>query len=444
MSTTNNHFIPFHHLSPSPPKYAEQCRAYKRNAERCTTNLKKDDCPEIEHLLGCLQNSHETTIDAELNEISENMWTELAALTICGHQKNSRTAAVQQWKSELQLQRTAAASQESSPRNDNAPLFDDKESSELESTPYQITTDKGIEKTLSCILGPQNPEMNRSSRESTTARNRTEMHGQSYIYISECEEAEGVYKLGHSGGCHPRIKDQEKCFPNLTIEWMHWCPDPDVFERVVQLELTQHRYNHKCPRCNRSHREWFKTSLDSFVQRLTVWCLFSKGLQSSEKRSQVNVPSPGFSRDPDRWYKWAQELVQEWDIEVSHSEPNPLSKSVVDSVVLAGESFNYLTLNDDAESVPDLSPPSSSALGSSDDDNIDPPIPAPIERSQNGKPILGQRLIIPATSAASSPVASPDVYSTPVESMPPSKGHVLYPRIFPGAYPISPVKGRDE
>lgn len=368
------------------------------------------------------------------------MWTELAALTICGHQKNSRTAAVQQWKSELQLQDSAAASQESPPRNDNASPFDDRESSELEFTSYQITTDEGIKKMLSCILDPQDPEMNRSRRESPTARNRSEMHGHSYIYISKCEEAESVCMLGHSGECHPKTKDQEKCFPNPTVQWMHPCPDPGVFERVVQLELTQHRYSHKCPRCNKSHREWFKTNLDSFVQRLTVWCLFSKGLQSSEKRSQVNVPRPGFSRDPNRWYKWAQKHVQEWDIEVSHSEPNTLSKSVVDSAVLAGESLSRLNLDDDAESVPELSPPSSSALGSSDDDNIDPPTPTPIERSRNGKPILVQRLAIPATSAAASPVASPDVYSTPVESMPPSKGHVLYPRIAPGAYPISPVK----
>ncbi|KAI9041807.1 putative RNA-directed DNA polymerase from transposon X-element [Aspergillus affinis] len=115
------------------------------------------------------------------------------------------------------------------------------------------------------------------------------------------------------------------------------------------------------------------------------------------------------------------------------------SMSVVDKAIVTGESFNRLNLDDDAESVPELSP-SSSAPGTPDDDFSNPPTPTPIERSRNGKPILGQRLIIPAASSAAPPSVSPDDFLTPVESMPTPKGRVLFPREPPGAYPDSPAE----
>ncbi|KAA8650144.1 hypothetical protein EYZ11_009793 [Aspergillus tanneri] len=356
------------------------------------------------------------------------MLRELATLTLCGRHRRSYgiiEAAVHQWSSELQPQDSAAVSLGTPPRNVNAQSSDDEGSSKLEFTPYQTKIDKLVRDELSHELRM----IDRRISQEFITHNWNDKRD--YLYIFECEEAEGMCKLGRSDNLSRRASEHKKCYPNLTQRCSFYCPNSKVFETVLKLEFTQHRYKHKCLKCNATHTEWFKTDFDNIYQRVKVWCLFSKGLQSPENRSKVSVPLPGFSSDPDRWYKWAQKSVQRWDKIVSHSEPNNSGKSVVDNAIVTGEDLN---LDDDAESVPGLSP-SSSAPGTPDDDYSDPPTPTPIERSRNGKPILGQRLIIPAAS----PSVSPEVYWTPVESMSTPKGRVLFPSIS-GAYPVSPVK----
>jgi hypothetical protein len=427
MPVKERYFIPFRLLSPLHPEYTAECPAHKKDGKRCKSKLERRAIPLINRLHARLQNSYETTID---DETRQEMLRELASLTICGHQTKLNgiiEAAVHQWNSELQPQDGAAVSLETPPRNVNAQSNDDEGSSKLEFTPYHTTKiDKLVADELSHELDRM---MDRRISQKFITRNWKD--GRDYLYIFECEEVEGMCKLGRTYDLSRRASEHEKCYPNLTQRRSLYCPNSEVVERVVQLEFTQHRYKHECLKCNTTHTEWFKTDLDDIYQRVKVWCQFSRGLQSREKRSQVSVPLPGFSSDPDRWYKWAQKWVQLWDKKVSHSEPNTSGKSVVDNAIVTEE---YLNLDDDAESVPGLSP-SSSARGTPDDDYSDPPTPTPIERSRNGKPILGQRLIIPAASSS----VSSEVYWTPVESMSTPKGRILFPRI-PGAYPVSPVK----
>ncbi|KAB8238231.1 GIY-YIG nuclease family protein [Aspergillus alliaceus] len=431
MPAKERYFIPFRHLSPSLPEYTAECAAHKNNGKRCTSMVQSHNIPEINRLHARLQISYETTNN---DERREEMLRKLAKLTICGHQTRVDgviEAAVHQWNFELQPQDGAAVSLETPPRNVNAQSNDDKGSSKLKFTPYQKTNiDKPVADALSHELDRM---VDRNIGQKIITHDWK--HERDYLYIFECEEAEGMCKLGRTYDLSRRASEHEKCYPNLTQRWSLYCPNAEVFERVVQLEFSRHRYKHECLKCNVTHTEWFKTDIDDIYQRVKVWCQFSKGLQSHEKRSQVSVPVPGFSSDPDRWYKWAQKWVQLWDEKVSHTEPNTSGKSVVDNVIVTGEDLN---LDDDAESVPGLSP-SSSAPGAPDDDYSDPPTPTPIERSRNGKPILGQRLIIPAAS----PSVSPEVYWTPAESMSTPKGRVLFPRL-PGAYPVSPVKVEDE
>ncbi|KAE8156784.1 hypothetical protein BDV40DRAFT_280304 [Aspergillus tamarii] len=233
-------------------------------------------------------------------------------------------------------------------------------------------------------------------------------------------------KLGRTRDLSRRASEHEKCYPNLTQRCSLYCPNSAVFEKVVQLEFTQHRYQHECLKCNAAHTEWFKADLSDMYQRVKVWCQFSKGFQSLDKRSQASLPFPGLSSDPDRWYKWAQKYVQLWDKELPHSEPNTPGKANVNNDIVTGD--------DDAESMPGLSP-SSSASGTPDDDYSDPPTPTPIERSRNAKSTSLQRLIIPPAS----PSMPSEPYWTAVESMATPKGRIFFPRV-PGEYPDSPVR----
>ncbi|KAE8382399.1 hypothetical protein BDV26DRAFT_299356 [Aspergillus bertholletiae] len=416
--------VPFRFLSSLHPQFTAVCAAHKPNGERCTSTL-PSPISLIDKLHARLQESYETPIDAETRE---QLLREFASLTICGHQKRSDEtleAATRQWNSELQPQDIAAVGLETPLRKVNTQSSNDGASAKLQFTPYQTKTDKLIKDELFHKL---DGEMDRRISEKPIGHDWK--NKRDYLYIFECEEAEGMCKLGRTSDLSRRASEHEKCYPNLTQRSCIYCPNSKVFEKVIQLECTQHRYKHKCLRCNVTHTEWFKTDLEDLYQRVKIWSKFSQGLQSPEKRSQVSIPL-FTSSDPDRWYNWAHRWVQSWDTEVPDSEPNTSSKSVAVNATGTGKDQD---LDGDAESVPGLSP-SGSAPEMPDDDYSDPPTPTPIERSRNGKPVLGQHLIIPDAS----PSVSPEVFWTPVENMATPKGRVLFPRI-PGAYPVSPLK----
>ncbi|KAE8308924.1 hypothetical protein BDV41DRAFT_549775 [Aspergillus transmontanensis] len=420
MPTNKKSFIPFRLLLPSHPEYTE-CAAYTKDGNRCSSKLY--DIIGINELHAALHNSYKTTIE---DETREDMLKKLAELTICRRQKSRSKgiieAAVHQWSVELQRQDSAAVSLETPPRNVNAQSHDDKGSPKWEFTPYKTAE---IDK---LVRGELTQELNRliDGKISQNFMTHNWKNERDYMYIFECEEAEGMCKLGRTDNLPRRASQHEKCYPNLTQRWCLYCPNSKVFERVVQLEFVRHRYKHACLKCNVTHTEWFKPDSDDIYQHVKVWCQFSQGLQSPEKRSQVSIPLFfEFPSDPDRWYKWAQGYVQSWDNKMSPSEPNTSGKSFVDQ--------DIVTVDDDAESIPGLSP-SSSASGTPDDDYSDPPTPTPIERSRNAKPTSGQRLIIPTAS----PSVSHEAFWTPVESMSTPKGRVLFPRV-PGEYPVSPV-----
>ncbi|OGM49752.1 hypothetical protein ABOM_001828 [Aspergillus bombycis] len=422
MATKQTYFIPFDHLLPG--EYTGQCAAYKINGkDRCRSNP-RPSITAIKKLHKELQDSYRTGID---DDERETKLKKLAELTICGIQKKRIAGAIEdairQWNSELKMQNSPAVSPATPARNFNAQSKEDEGSSKLVFTPYKSANmDKYVADKLDQMAD------RKISTKSTTDSNKEK---RDHLYIFECEDAKGMCKLGYSSNLSRRAREHEKCYPNVTERRSIYCPNADLFERVIQCELTQDRYKHKCGQCNTTHTEWFKADLDELYQRVKVWCRFSLGFQDPEKRVNVRIPSPGFSSDPDRWYKWAQEWVQFWENPVLHSMPNTPGKPVVNNAIVALEELN---LEDDIESVPGLSP-SSSASGMPDDDYIDPPTPTPIARSRNGKPVLGERLIIPAGS----PSVYPEEYWTPVESMSTHKGRVLFPHV-PGAYPASPVK----
>ncbi|KAE8416201.1 hypothetical protein BDV36DRAFT_260856 [Aspergillus pseudocaelatus] len=426
MPAKKKSFIPFHLLLSSDPEHT-QCAAYTDGGNRCSSkapglkvpSLEQPNICRINELHAELQKSYEAKIDYERRK---DMLMELAKLTICGRQKNKIDAAVPQWNAELQSQDSATVSLETPPRNVNAQSNNDKGSSKLEFTPCQPAEIDEL------VGGELNQELDRiiDRKISQNFITHNWKDHRDHLYIFQCEEAEGMCRLGRTRNPSRRASEHEKCYPNLTQQRCLHCPNSKVFERVVQLELTQYRYKHECLTCNAIHTEWFKADINDIYQRVEVWCQFSKGFQSIDKRSQVSIPVPGFSADPDRWLKWAQEYVQSWDKEVVHSEPNISGKSVVDNDIVTGD--------DDAESMPGLSP-SSSASEAPDGDYSDPPTPTPIERSRNAKSTSVHRLIIPPAS----PSVLPEAYYSAVEIMPTPTGCGPLPRV-PGEFPDSPVK----
>ncbi|KAL2819833.1 hypothetical protein BJX63DRAFT_363617 [Aspergillus granulosus] len=422
MPPKERHFVPFRLLSPSHPDYTDECSAYKTDGKRCRSKVQRRAIDRIRKLHTEVQNS---TVD---EETIEDKLGQLATITICGHQFRSPgiiEAAVEQWKSELQALENATVRPDTPPREANAASNKDEGRPKLVFTPHKtFDVDRLLSRELDQIM---------DRRISQKFNNCDWKDERDYLYIFECEEAEGMCKFGRTFKLSRRASEHEKCYPFLTQRWEHHCPNSKVFERVVQLELAERRYKHECRECNGTHTEWFKIGLEEMKQRVKVWCRFSRRLQERERRLQLTIPLSGFSVDPDRWYNWAREWVRKWDEEAPQPEPNTPGNSSVDSAIPNGDNFNG---DDDAQSVPGLSPPSS-VPGTPDDDYSNPPTPTPLERSRNEKPSLrGPRLTIVASSMS----VAPEVYWTPVETMTTLKDRIFVPHI-PGEFPVSPVKG---
>ncbi|KAL4934941.1 hypothetical protein BDV06DRAFT_234886 [Aspergillus oleicola] len=433
MSTKERRFIPFHLLLPSHPDFTAECAAHKNDDGRCTSKLKIGAITRIDELHSKLQSNDKTAHD---HETREELLRELADLAICGHQKRLggiMEAAVEQWNSELLPPGNAADIPDITPetplQNANAQSRDKARSSMLVFTPYKppkidekLNTDKPsheldlwtdrkiIEKLAKCDWKNE----------------------KDYLYIFQCDQAPGMCKVGRTIDDSRRADEHKKCYANIEQRRVISCPNAEVFETVMQAVFRRHRYEHFCGQCNRTHTEWFKLDIDVVFQHIQVWCQFSKHIQNPEKRCQVKISLPGSSQDPDRWYKWAQDLIQSWKERELPSQPNTSDKPfvIVDNAVYAVRDPNA---KDDVESVPGLSPPSS-AFASPRDDDSDPPTPTPTERSRDGK-----RMLQPLSTRTASRSVSSKAYFTPVERISTLEYGVLFPRIY-GEYPDFPIK----
>ncbi|KAL2833785.1 T5orf172 domain-containing protein [Aspergillus cavernicola] len=420
MPVKENVFVPFRLLSPSDPEYKADCPAKTGNGSRCKSRLQKCNIPQINELLAKLQDSHENTIE---DETREDTLREIARLSICGHQKKSIEAAVRQWIAEIQSQASHSVGLRTPPRNVNAQLKDNGGGSKLEFTPYRRkeieTVANELSRKLDLIMDENiSVELLKHIGDWKAERG--------HLYVFECEGAEGMYKVGRTTRVRKRGAEQEKCYPRLVERRSIYCPNAELFERLVHLEFAQHRYQHKCVHCNQTHTEWFKTPYDDIVGRILLWSRFSQDLQSGDtfaKLSQVTIPLPGASSDPDRWYRWVLKWVELWTEKSPVPESNPSEESVVNKT----NGIEDLEPDEDAAWGPGLSP-SSSGPGIPGDDFTDPPTPTPSVRTRKGKFTMREPLIIPEVI----PSESNDVFWTPVEdvsnmsSTPTPKGPVRF------------------
>jgi hypothetical protein len=424
MAAKSRRFVPFRLLSPSHPEYTRECSAHKNDGKRCTSKVPERAIDEIRELHGRVQ---ESTLD---DDAIADILRKLARLTICGRQLRSAgtvEGAVKQWRAELQAEDDGTDRPNTPLGNVKAEVEESEKSPQLTFTPYQ-TTD------VDTLLAREFDQLidRRISQKFNSREWRDE---RDHLYVFECEEAKGMCKLGRTKNLSRRASQHDKCYPLLTERWSLYCPNAEVFEKVVQLEFSQRRYQHVCSVCSKTHTEWFKANLEEMVGRLKLWCEFSCHLQTREKRLQLTLPLAGGSPAPDRWYRWAQGWVRTWDEHDSQTAPNTPDGSSVDNAIMI---IDDPDIDDDAHSVPGLSP-SGSAPGTPDDEYNDPPTPTPVERSWSGKPPLRPRLDIRTVSQS----VLDDTYYTPVETMATPKGPVLFP-VIPGAFPDSPTKGLPE
>ncbi|KAL4995586.1 hypothetical protein BDV10DRAFT_187911 [Aspergillus recurvatus] len=362
MSAKEKVFVPFRVLSPSHPEYTSHCPAKTEKGWRCRSRLQECNIPRIKELLTKLQDSHEDTSEGETRE---DTLRRIASLSICGHQRNNIDAAVRQWTAEIQSQDSHSVGLQPPPENANARLTDDGQGSRLRFAPYR----------QAAVADELSRELNRIMDENIGAeflkRIRDSKAERGYLYIFECEGAEGMYKVGRTKRHTRRAAEQERCYSSVVERWTRHCPNAELFEKIIQLQFAQCRYQHDCVRCKRAHTEWFKAPYDDIARHIHLWSEFSRDLQRGDtfaKLSQMTIPLPGTSSDPDRWYRWALGYIETW----RKRSPVPELSTSDECVVNKASAIEDRRPDGDTVAVPARSP-SSSTPGSPGDDSTGRP-----------------------------------------------------------------------
>ncbi|KAL5041008.1 T5orf172 domain-containing protein [Aspergillus fruticulosus] len=402
-------FVPFRLLLPSDPEYRPHCPAITGQGLRCKSKLKECNIPQIRELLTKVQDSHEDTTD---DETRETTLRRIAKLSICGHQIKSIEAAVRQWVAETRPRDShlvGPQTPQTPPRNVQAQLRDNGGGSELVFTPYRRDE---IEAPVADELSRElNRMMDENIGVNFLKHIRDSEAERGYLYIFDSERAKGMYKVGRTKRPRKRGAEQDKCYRGFEERRSIHCPNAKLFERIIQLEFAQYRYEHYCGRCDRFHTEWFKAPFDDIVGHINLWSHFSRALQSGntfDKLSQVTIPLPGTSSDPNRWYKWALGYVEKWRKESPVPQLGPSEEPVVNKA----SGPEDLEPVEDTISVPGLSP-SSSTPGTPSDDFTDPPTPTPSSRTRQRKFTMPETLSIPEVM----PSEPDDIFFTPVEDV---------------------------
>lgn len=139
----------------------------------------------------------------------------------------------------------------------------------------------------------------------------------SYLYVFTSSETKGHYKVGHSKKTTRRIKKQERCYEEIKVYDDLECPNASFFEKVVHAEFFLSRRKHSCNKCKKrgtEHIEWIEAPLQDIIDSLNAWCEYAKFLydygKDIDKGQRIQLPL--FSKDADRWRKWAVAETKRW------------------------------------------------------------------------------------------------------------------------------------
>ena len=85
-------------------------------------------------------------------------------------------------------------------------------------------------------------------------------------------------KIGYtSKSAKLRVSQQIRCNPGALLQLYTIFKSPERMERLIHLQMAKHRYKIvRCSYCNRTHHEWFKTSVSEAAQIINDWAEVTK------------------------------------------------------------------------------------------------------------------------------------------------------------------------
>ncbi|KAL4810932.1 hypothetical protein BDV18DRAFT_3683 [Aspergillus unguis] len=295
-------FIPFHLTSSRRSvEFTASCAAHKKDEQRCRKTI-------AGHQLHRIHELHKEILQTRGKEVNDedlkNKFVELASICLCSSHKLYKEAAVYQWQHDF---RSAATNtfidqpEPATPRRENIEFkfkpFCGTIANDVESEPrgtYRSIDTQIIDKLMKRI--------EHDPRESD------------YLYLFGHKNAPGVYKVGRTTTLERFNQGHKRCYPGLVIYSFSYCPNSELFERLVQSEFLPRRRMHEC-HCHTTHGEWFEVPLEDLSFCLTTWVTFARLLYCGDTKSKIanmTLRFPGTSLDPVRWRDWARDWIHRW------------------------------------------------------------------------------------------------------------------------------------
>ncbi|KAL3455107.1 hypothetical protein BJX64DRAFT_272971 [Aspergillus heterothallicus] len=150
------------------------------------------------------------------------------------------------------------------------------------------------------------PHPNPDPVESLLRRNKHLVENKGTIYLTRLHPDRGPYKLYHRKDRKARKLDKE-CYSIPDEDFQIQCTNTIGIEALVLAEFSDRKAdNQHCrrPGCTTAHRNWIEASREEIEASLRAWTEFV-GVGFSYSADALK----GRSQGPDRWTKWAQEMV---------------------------------------------------------------------------------------------------------------------------------------
>jgi hypothetical protein len=165
-------------------------------------------------------------------------------------------------------------------------------------------TDLGPESNNSIENGSSTLAIDAKIRELLLTRSPhlTKNHGTIYLTAHADKSS---YKI-FNRGLEIQRKNNRDCYSQPAPDFAITCTDKVGIQNLVLAQFKDSVERGTCgyDGCSRTHFNWINAPLDDIRAKLRAWTeLFEVGYDI------VDIPKKGFSRDEDRWTKWAKETV---------------------------------------------------------------------------------------------------------------------------------------
>ncbi|KAL4981687.1 hypothetical protein BDW68DRAFT_183250 [Aspergillus falconensis] len=162
----------------------------------------------------------------------------------------------------------------------------------------------------------------RNSQKPTTKSN------EGYVYIMTLPAAPGFARiLRRANGSNPL--PYQKSYPGWKLHCCIHCPSPEIVEKLVLHELADRSRDHGCEgsRCN-THTKWIEAAAERLEESIRAWaelveiCYTDDTMITTMKE---HLPEDEFSKEEDRWLKWAKKTAELLKVPSTSASPLPLS-----------------------------------------------------------------------------------------------------------------------